>query len=153
MRREIGCNDRRPHGQCFDQRQTEPFGERRYQQRLSMCDEPPESGARQAAREDYLTLQRLAPPLQLSEQRGDTPDGRSHHDQPGGVLAPLPDQLAPNVQQQKMVLARLDRSTYDKVIVLTEFLVGPIFLEKYWWNRERRCLHCDLDLPAQPKRV
>src|SRR5271168_466329 len=124
MRREIGCNDRRPNGQCFDHRQTKPFSERRHQQRLRMCDEPPESGARQAAREDYLAVERPAP-LQLSEQRGDTPDGRSHHDQLWGALAPSPDQLTPDVQQQKMVLARLDRSTYDKVVVLSEFLVGP----------------------------
>ena len=40
MRRKIGRDDRRTDGQCFDDGQSEPLGERGHQQSPGMRDEP-----------------------------------------------------------------------------------------------------------------
>src|SRR5271167_670889 len=100
-----------------------------------MCDEPTESRAGQAVRDDDLTLQ-WSTPLQGAEHRSGIPAARPDHDELWGALAPLPDQLAPDVQKQAMVLARLDRSTHDKIIVSAEVLIGLILFKEDRRNRE-----------------
>src|SRR5271166_6472223 len=152
MRGEVGCNHRRSHGQRFDNGQTKPFGEGWHQQSLRMCYEPTECRARQAAREDYPSVDGPGS-LQCFQHRPSTPTRRAYYDEFRGVLASLCDQLAPDVQQQMVVFARLDRAADDKVIMLAELLIGPVILEEYWGNRERHSFYRYRGSPAQAKRV
>src|SRR5208282_3960813 len=152
MRGEVRCNDRRSHGQRFDNGQTKPFGEGWHQQRLRMYDEPTECRAGQAAREDYPVTEWPAL-FQRVQHRPGTPTWRSGYDEFRGVLTPLSDQLAPDVQQQVVVLARFDRSADDKVVAFTEFLIRPVILEEYRRNRKGHGFYRDCGSTSQEERV
>ena len=152
MRGEIGCNDRRSNGERLDNRQTKAFGEGRHQQSLGMRNEPTECRARQPPREDYAIAECPAS-LHRIQHRTGTPTRQSDYDEVWGVLASLSDQLAPDVQKQMMVFAGLDCSAHDKVIVLTQLLVGPVTRKEYRGNRERHSFDWDRVPTAQTERM
>src|SRR6516162_4957291 len=152
MRGEVRCNDGCSHGERFDNGQTKPFGEGWHQQGLRMYDEPTECWAGQAAREDYPAMEWPAL-FQRVQHRPGTPTRRSDYDEFRCVLTPLSDQLAPHVQQQMVVLARLDRSADDKVIAFTELLIRAVILEEYRRNRKRHSFYRDRGSASQTKRV
>src|SRR6516162_3268322 len=152
MRGEVRCNDGRSHGQRFDNGQTKPFGEGWHQESLRMYDQSTECRAGQAAREDYPVTE--WPGLfQSVQNRPGTPTRRSNHDELGGARTPLSDQLAPDVQQQMVVLARLDRSADDKVIAFTELLIRCVILEEYRRNRKGHRFYRNCGSTSQAKRV
>src|SRR6266404_9039967 len=52
-----------------------------------------------------------------------------------------------------MVLARLDRSAHNKIIMFTKVLIELILFKEYRGNRERHGFYRDRDPSSQPKRL
>src|SRR5439155_18113399 len=105
--------------------QSETLGEGRHQERPGMRNQAAQSRTGETARQDHPALEQRGL-SQRAQHRFSPPTGRARYDELWRVLAAPPDELAPHVEQQQVVLAPLDGAADDKVIVLAKFLVGSI---------------------------
>src|SRR5262249_44954376 len=120
---EIAAQNRNPKGQRFDQREPEPFGEGRQQQRLSTLDNAGCLDIRLIIAFENDAAQRRTAFKHVDRAFG-FPAALPDQYEAGASIAELVPQLAPQIEQQQMVLARFDGPDAHKVRWLHRWRIG-----------------------------
>src|SRR5215472_369044 len=127
--REITADDGHPERQRLDERKPKPLGEGRKQKGLSSLDQARHLVVRQIAALDDDVAQRGAAFEHIDRVFG-LPPPLSYQHQTGDSIAQFLGEVAPKVEQQQVVLARLDGTD--------AYEIGRIRLRRPSWHRRRQ---------------